>query len=98
MPRARVVAHLVGVRGALDTASTATAVAGRLIGINPFDQPDVESAKAAARDLLEQGMGAGDAPAFVDGAVEVRTAGPDFLAGADTLEAALQALVGRFRY
>ena len=31
---------------------TAVAVAGRLIGINPFDQPDVESAKQAARDLL----------------------------------------------
>lgn len=31
---------------------TATAVAGRLLAINPFDQPDVESAKQAARDLL----------------------------------------------
>lgn len=30
----------------------ATVVAGELIGINPFDQPDVESAKQAARDLL----------------------------------------------
>jgi glucose-6-phosphate isomerase len=34
---------------------TAVAVAGRLIGINPFDQPDVESAKSAARDLLGGG-------------------------------------------
>ena len=34
---------------------TAVAVAGRLIGINPFDQPDVESAKKAARDLLDGG-------------------------------------------
>ncbi len=33
----------------------ATAHAGRLIGINPFDQPDVESAKQAARDLLGGG-------------------------------------------
>ena len=33
----------------------ATAVAGRIIGINPFDQPDVESAKQAARDMLEGG-------------------------------------------
>jgi glucose-6-phosphate isomerase len=32
----------------------ATAVASRLIGINPFDQPDVESAKIAARGMLEQ--------------------------------------------
>jgi len=31
----------------------ATAVAGRLLGINPFDQPDVESAKAAARALID---------------------------------------------
>lgn len=29
-----------------------TAVLGRLIGVDPFDQPDVESAKAAARELL----------------------------------------------
>ncbi|HET7174128.1 MAG TPA: glucose-6-phosphate isomerase [Nocardioidaceae bacterium] len=49
---------LVQVQGALGaqllTWETAVAVAGRLIGINPFDQPDVESAKAAARGLLEQ--------------------------------------------
>jgi len=32
---------------------TATAVAGRLLGTNPFDQPDVESAKAAARALID---------------------------------------------
>lgn len=31
---------------------TATAIAGWLIGINPFDQPDVESAKKAARESL----------------------------------------------
>lgn len=31
----------------------AIAIAGRIIGINPFDQPDVESAKAAARGLLD---------------------------------------------
>ncbi|MFT4147446.1 MAG: glucose-6-phosphate isomerase [Micrococcaceae bacterium] len=30
----------------------ATAIAGYLIGINPFDQPDVEAAKVAARELL----------------------------------------------
>jgi transaldolase/glucose-6-phosphate isomerase len=29
----------------------ATAVAGALLGINPFDQPDVEAAKAATREL-----------------------------------------------
>ncbi len=30
----------------------AIALAGRVLGINPFDQPDVEAAKAAARALL----------------------------------------------
>jgi len=31
----------------------AVAIAGRLLAINPFDQPDVESAKKAARGLLD---------------------------------------------
>jgi glucose-6-phosphate isomerase len=48
----------------------ATAVAGRIIGINPFDQPDVESAKAAARGLLDGG-GARPTPAFSDGPITV---------------------------
>ncbi len=48
----------------------ATAIAGRVIGINPFDQPDVESAKAAARDLLDGG-GESPTPVFVDEAVTV---------------------------
>ncbi len=34
---------------------TAVAVTGQVIGINPFDQPDVESAKQAARDMLSGG-------------------------------------------
>lgn len=33
----------------------ATAVASRLLGVNPFDQPDVESAKAASRVFLDNG-------------------------------------------
>ena len=73
----------------------ATAVAGRLLGINPFDQPDVESAKAAARDLLDAGIDAGAEPAFTDGAVEVRAAGPSFLGDASDVEGALQALVAQ---
>lgn len=36
----------------------ATAVLGRLIGVDPFDQPDVESSKAATRELLERGSSA----------------------------------------
>ncbi len=49
----------------------ATAVAGRLLGINPFDQPDVESAKKAARGLLDAQPEAED-PAFVDDGIEVQ--------------------------
>jgi glucose-6-phosphate isomerase len=74
---------------------TATAVAGRLLGINPFDQPDVESAKSAARELLDAGMGAGDDPAFTDGAVEVRALGGDWLGDATTVDAAVDALLAR---
>jgi glucose-6-phosphate isomerase len=73
----------------------ATAVAGRLLGINPFDQPDVESAKAAARELLDAGIGAGDDPAFTDGAVEVRSLGGDWLGDASTVDAAVDALIGQ---
>ncbi|WP_024874259.1 glucose-6-phosphate isomerase [Saccharomonospora piscinae] len=51
----------------------AVAVAGRLLGINPFDQPDVEAAKKAARTLLDnpQALTASEEPAAVIGAVEV---------------------------
>ncbi len=40
----------------------ATAVAGALLGVNPFDQPDVESSKVVTRRYVER-MKAGDAPA-----------------------------------
>ena len=48
----------------------ATAVAGRLLGINPFDQPDVESAKAAARGLLEA-QPEEDPPAITEDGIDV---------------------------
>jgi glucose-6-phosphate isomerase len=60
--------------------------------INPFDQPDVESAKKAARALLDQGVGGAGTPAAVDGAVEIRALGGDWLGGAATLQDALTAL------
>ncbi|MFC8304915.1 glucose-6-phosphate isomerase [Specibacter sp. NPDC057265] len=72
----------------------ATAVAGRLLGINPFDQPDVEAAKSAARSMLDATFA--PVPAlFVDGAVEVRAGTPDapWLAGATSLPEALTALL-----
>lgn len=71
----------------------ATAVAGRLLGINPFDQPDVESAKKAARGLLEKAGAERDAPAFTDGAVEVRTLGGDWLGNAATVDDAVATLL-----
>lgn len=36
----------------------ATAVAGHLMALNPFDQPDVEAAKVAARAMMDGGDGA----------------------------------------
>src|SRR5918994_1064067 len=70
----------------------ATAVAGRLIGIDPFDQPDVESAKKAARGLLDA-RPEPEPPAFVDGVVEVRGT-PGLLDGVDSLASAVDALAG----
>jgi glucose-6-phosphate isomerase len=68
----------------------ATAVAGRLLGINPFDQPDVESAKIATRGLLDA-RPEPTKPAFVTGGMEVRTAGLKL--DAESLRAAVAALV-----
>ena len=90
-------ASLVTVAGPLGAQmmlwETATAVAGRLLGISPFDQPDVESAKAAARELLDAGIGAGVEPAFTDGAVEVTALGGDWIGDAGTVDAAVDALL-----
>lgn len=41
----------------------ATAVAGAVMGINPFDQPDVEAAKIEARKITEQYEKTGSLPA-----------------------------------
>jgi glucose-6-phosphate isomerase len=69
----------------------AVAVAGRLLGINPFDQPDVEAAKKAARGLLEAQPEPTPA-AFVDGAVEIRGES-GLLGSSSTLDEALRALL-----
>jgi transaldolase/glucose-6-phosphate isomerase len=42
-----------------------TAVAGSRLGINPFDQPDVEAAKVLARKMLTQYMEKGEIPTEV---------------------------------
>src|SRR5207253_7467 len=41
----------------------ATAVAGAIIGINPFDQPDVEASKVATKKLTEEYERSGSLPA-----------------------------------
>jgi transaldolase/glucose-6-phosphate isomerase len=41
----------------------ATAVAGSIIGINPFDQPDVEASKVATRTLTDEYQQSGSLPA-----------------------------------
>jgi len=64
--------EITGTLGAqLLTWEYATAIAGRLLGINPFDQPDVESAKVATRALLDN-RPEPTAPLFVENSVEVR--------------------------
>ncbi|MEJ5915557.1 glucose-6-phosphate isomerase [Pseudokineococcus sp. 1T1Z-3] len=70
---------------------TATAVAGRLLGINPFDQPDVESAKSATRELLE-GSPEPEPADMSDDGVELR-ATPGLLDRAEDLEGAVAALL-----
>ncbi|GAA3231956.1 glucose-6-phosphate isomerase [Actinocorallia longicatena] len=73
----------------------ATAVAGRVIGINPFDQPDVQEAKDLANEMLRSEDGrppvivAGE-PDLVDGAVEVHAGGA---VKADNLADALDELI-----
>ncbi len=69
----------------------ATAVASRIIGINPFDQPNVEEAKNQSRALLNSPTDAqSTAPAAIDGAVEIYPVGFD-LGVARTLPDALTA-------
>ncbi|MET3920758.1 glucose-6-phosphate isomerase [Arthrobacter sp. UYEF20] len=85
----------VAIAGGLPTQMMAwefaTAVAGRLLGINPFDQPDVETAKVAARGLLDAQPEPTPAN-FTDGAIEVR--GGEWLGGAGTAADAVSALLG----
>ncbi|MGA3487848.1 glucose-6-phosphate isomerase [Micromonosporaceae bacterium DT55] len=48
----------------------ATAVAGVVLGIDPFDQPNVTESKENTRRLLASGVAA-ETPSFTDGAVQV---------------------------
>jgi len=71
----------------------ATAVAGAVIGINPFNQPDVEASKIATRKLTDQFEATGslpaESPAFEDRGVKVFGATP-----ARTLDDCLRAHLG----
>jgi len=69
----------------------ATAVAGRILGINPFDQPDVESAKIAARGLLDARPEPAPA-AFVSEGIEVRGT-PEVIGAASDLVSAIDVLL-----
>ncbi|MFE6966382.1 glucose-6-phosphate isomerase [Agromyces sp. NPDC057679] len=69
----------------------ATAVAGRLLGINPFDQPDVESAKIAARGLLDA-RPAPEPAAFVADGIEVRGT-PEVIGASSDLASAIEVLL-----
>ncbi|MCF8528402.1 MAG: glucose-6-phosphate isomerase [Aquiluna sp.] len=68
----------------------ATAIAGNLMQINPFDQPNVESAKIAARTLLDSPMGK-SYPDVVYHAMELNSYG--FEIRGDTLDAAAEQLL-----
>jgi len=99
----REVASASDKRGEIDIAGSlgaqilvweyATAVAGRILGINPFDQPDVESAKIATRALIDNPSTPAE-PAFVVGDIEVRGT-PSVVANATDLEGALFALLSQ---
>src|SRR5690606_22371744 len=61
-------------------------------------QPDVESAKQAARELLDEGTGASAPPLFVDGDVEIRVlpedgAGDEWIGSATNLPDAVAARI-----
>lgn len=69
----------------------ATVIAGRLLGINPFDQPDVESAKIATRGLLDA-RPAPEPAAFIADGIEVRGT-PHVIGAASDLASAIDALL-----
>ena len=82
----------------------ATAVAGAILGINPFDQPDVEASKVATRRLTDAFEKTGRLPAETpiletEGVrlfADPRNAG-ELAAGGRTLAGVLRAHLGRIR-
>jgi glucose-6-phosphate isomerase len=74
----------------------ATAVAGHILGINPFDQPNVESAKVLARKMVaeygEQGSLPEPKPALRDQGIAVHGS-----VEAETVEGALEEFLSQVR-
>jgi glucose-6-phosphate isomerase len=68
----------------------ATVIAGYLQGINPFDQPNVESAKIAARALLDSPVSSAEVD-YVDGGVSIKSYG--FELSGSTLDSAVEDLL-----
>ncbi|GAA1365230.1 glucose-6-phosphate isomerase [Catellatospora chokoriensis] len=89
VPGSGVVPH-VSVNGALGAQflcwEAATAVAGRVLGIDPFDQPNVTESKQNTNKILEAGLPAAT-PSFTEGAIIG-------YGDANSLEDALRALLG----
>ena len=73
----------------------ATVVAGRILGINPFDQPNVEEAKIMARELLVQPAAVSQEPAVEDNGLAVYAVhdGAGGAGGVGTLQEALSGLL-----
>ncbi|MEY4417911.1 MAG: hypothetical protein RIQ88_349 [Actinomycetota bacterium] len=70
----------------------ATALASILLEVNPFDQPDVESAKIAARGLLAQKSDIAS-PDFIDEGTSINAAGID-ISGAKDLKTVISKFIG----
>lgn len=74
--------------GAVFQWELATAVVGSVLGLNPFDQPDVEAAKEASRDLMAAGDRRGGRP---PAAVDLESEGIHVFAGTALADAARDA-------
>jgi glucose-6-phosphate isomerase len=69
----------------------ATAVAGRVLGINPFDQPNVTESKNNTNALLEQGLPSAE-PILKVNSIEVY-GDPEILGDAFSINGAIEALL-----
>nr|MBA3795450.1 bifunctional transaldolase/phosoglucose isomerase [Rubrobacter sp.] len=74
----------------------ATAIAGRRLGINPFDQPSVETAKALARQMVQEYREEGELPALAptvrEGDITIYSSD-----AAESVEGALEDFLGQAR-